>query len=89
MTKTKYHCKDCVMFNDDDPKFPYCLGKDLYTYANPDNETCEGVVLNVYHCKDCIFFDNDNVCKSDTVEMYTANFSEACSRFEYKNEFNN
>lgn len=41
-----------------------------------------------YTCKDCIFYKNE-VCKSDSVEMYTANFSEACSRFEYKNEFVN
>lgn len=41
-----------------------------------------------FHCKDCIFFEKD-VCKSDAVEMYTAEFSEACSRFEFKNEFVN
>lgn len=42
--------------------------------------------MTEYTCKDCIFYNNE-VCKSDSVEIYTAEFSKACSRFEYKEEF--
>lgn len=41
-----------------------------------------------YTCKDCIFFDKD-ACRFDAVDVYTAEFSESCSRFECKNEFDN
>ena len=41
MAQTKYTCKDCVLLNDEDSEFPYCLGKDLYTYTNPDDDAWE------------------------------------------------
>lgn len=40
MAQTKYTCKDCVLLNDEDLEFPYCIGKDLYTYTNPDDDAC-------------------------------------------------
>ena len=29
MAQTKYTCKDCVLLNDEDSDFTYCMGKDL------------------------------------------------------------
>ena len=57
MAQTKYTCKDCVLFNDEDSEFQYCLGKDLYTDANPDDDACGDIIPLVYTCKDCFFFN--------------------------------
>ena len=27
MAQTEYTCKDCVLLNDEDFEFPYCMGK--------------------------------------------------------------
>lgn len=56
MEQTDYTCKDCVLLNDEDSEFPYCLGKDLYTDANPDDDACGDIIPLVYTCKDCFFF---------------------------------
>ena len=48
MVQTKYTCKDCVLLNDEDSEFPYCMGKDLYTYANPDDDACGDIIPIVY-----------------------------------------
>lgn len=61
MAQTKYTCKDCVLLNDEDSEFPYCMGKDLYTYANPDDDACGDIIPLVYTCKDCFFF-KDGAC---------------------------
>lgn len=29
MEQPDYTCKDCVLLNDEDSEFPYCVGKDL------------------------------------------------------------
>ena len=29
MAQTKYTCNDCVLLNDEDSEFPYCMGKRL------------------------------------------------------------
>jgi len=82
----KFHCKDCVMSNDDSPEFPYCMGKDLYTCANPENETCEDVELMVFTCKDCIFFNN-GTCKEEKYGRDVDAEDNVCTTFEYKKEF--
>lgn len=48
MAQTKYTCKDCVLLNDEDSEFPCCMGKDLYTYANPDNDACGDIIFRWY-----------------------------------------
>ncbi len=48
MAQTKYTCKDCVLLNDEDSEFPYCLCKDLYTDANPDDDACGDIIPLVY-----------------------------------------
>ena len=59
MAQTDYTCKDCVLFNDDEPDLPFCMGKDLYTHAGPDDDACGDIIPLVYTCKDCFFFKND------------------------------
>ena len=56
MEQTEYTCKDCVLFNYEDFEFPYCMGKNSYTYVNPDDDACGDSIPLVYTCKDCLFF---------------------------------
>lgn len=83
MAQTKYTCKDCVLLNDEDSEFPYCLCKDLYTYANPNDDACGYIIPLVYTCKDCFFF-KDGVCHHPTVIMFTSKEDPSCEHFEYK-----
>ena len=83
MGQTEYTCKDCVLFNDEDSEFPYCLCKDLYTDANPDDDACGYIIPLVYTCKDCFFF-KDGVCHHPTVIMFTSKEDTSCEHFEYK-----
>ena len=83
MEQTKYTCKDCVLLNDEDSEFPYCLGKDLYTDANPDDDACGDIIPLVYTCKDCLFFKND-ICHNTTEKRYTSEENPSCRDFEYK-----
>ena len=83
MTHTKYTCKDCVLLNNEDSEFPYCMGKDLYTDANPDDYACGDIIPLVYTCKDCFFF-KDGVCHHHTVNMFTSEEDPSCEHFEYK-----
>ena len=83
MAQTEYTCKDCVLFNDEDSEFPYCLCKDLYTDANPDDDACGYIIPMVYTCKDCFFF-KDGVCHHPTVIMFTSKEDPSCEHFEYK-----
>lgn len=69
MAQTKYTCKDCVLLNDEDSEFPYCMGKDLYTDANPDDDACGDIIPLVYTCKDCFFF-KDDICHNTTEKRY-------------------
>lgn len=84
MAQTKYTCKDCVLLNDEDSEFPYCLGKDLYTYANPDDDACGDIIPLVYTCKDCFFFDNGGECKEGRFGIDVSGDDYACTDFEYK-----
>ena len=83
MEQTNYTCKDCVLLNDEEPEFPYCMGKDLYTYANPDDDACGDIIPLVYTWKDCFFFKN-GVCHHPTVIMFTSKEDPSCTDFEYK-----
>ena len=71
MAQIKYTCKDCVLFNDDEPDLPFCMGKDLYTHAGPDDDACGDIIPLVYTCKDCFFFKND-ICHNTTEKRYTS-----------------
>ena len=83
MAQTEYTCKDCVFFNDEDFEFPYCMGKNLYTYVNPDDDACGDIITLEYTCKDCFFF-KDGVCHHPTVNMFTSKEDHSCEHFEYK-----
>ena len=82
MAQTKYTCKDCIFLNDEDSEFPYCLCKDLYTDANPNDYACGDIIPLVYTCKDCFFF-KDGVCHHPTVNMFTSEEDPSCGHFEY------
>ena len=85
MEQTNYTCKDCVLLNDEEPEFPYCMGKDLYTYANPDDDACGDIIPLVYTCKDCFFFDNGVCeCKEERFWRDVSKDDCACTDFEYK-----
>ena len=83
MEHTEYTCKDCVLLNDEDSEFPYCLGKDLYTDANPDDDACGYIIPLVYTCKDCFFF-KDGACNHHNEIMFTSEDNPSCTCFEYK-----
>ena len=83
MEQTKYTCKDCVFLNDEDSEFPYCLCKDLYTDANPNDDACGYIIPLVYTCKDCFFFDN-GTCKEERFWRDVSGDDDACTDFEYK-----
>ena len=83
MEQNKYTCKDCVLFNDEDFEFPYCMGKNLYTDANHDDDACGDIIPLVYTCKDCFFFNND-ICHNTTEKRYTSEENTSCRDFEYK-----
>ena len=83
MAQTKYTCKDCVLLNDEDSEFPCCMGKDLYTYANPDNDACGDIIPLVYTCKDCFFF-KDRVCNDPNEMRFSSEENPSCISFEYK-----
>lgn len=68
MAQTKYTCKDCVLLNDEDSGLPYCMGKDLYTYVNPNDDACGDIIPLVYTCKDCFFF-KDGVCNDTLMRL--------------------
>ena len=82
MEQTDYTCKDCVLFNDEDFEFPYCMGENLYTYVNPDDDACGDIIPLVYTCKDCFFF-KDGVCHHPTVNMFNSEENHSCGHFEY------
>ena len=82
MAQNKYTCKDCVLLNDEDSEFPYCLGKDLYTDANPDDYACGDIIPLVYTCKDCLFFDN-GTCKEERFSRDVSGDDDACTGFEH------
>lgn len=85
MEQTKYTCKDCVLLNDEDSEFPYCMGKDLYTDANPDDDACGDIIPLIYTCKDCFFFDNGVwECKEERFGRDVSEDDDACTDFEYK-----
>ena len=84
MAQIKYTCKDCVLLNDEDSEFPYCMGKDLYTYANPDDDACGDIIPLVYTCKDCCFFFDNGTCKEERFGRDVSGEDEACTDFEYK-----
>lgn len=85
MEQTEYTCKDCVLFNDEDFKFPYCMGKNLYTDVNPDDDACGDIIPLVYTCKDCFFFDNGVwECKEERFGRDVSEDDDACTDFEYK-----
>ena len=83
MAQTEYTCKDCVLLNDEDSDFPYCLGKDLYTDANPDDDACGYIIPLVYTCKDCFFFKN-GACNHPNEIKFTSDENPSCTDFEYK-----
>ena len=83
MEQTNYTCKDCVLFNDEDSEFPYCLGKDLYTDANPNDDACGYIIPLVYTCKDCFFFKN-GACNHHNDIRFTSDENPSCTDFEYK-----
>ena len=83
MEQTDYTCKDCVLFNDEDSEFPYCLGKDLYTDANPNDDACGYIIPMVYTCKDCFFFKN-GACNHHNDIRFTSEENPSCIGFEYK-----
>lgn len=84
MEQTDYTCKDCVLFNDEDYEFPYCMGENLYTYVNPDDDACGDIIPLVYTCKDCFFFDNGGECKEERFGRDVSGDDDACTDFEYK-----
>ena len=81
--KTDYTCKDCVLLNDEEPDFTYCMVKDLYTYANPDDDACGDIIPLVYTCKDCFFFKN-GACNHHNEISFTSEENPSCTDFEYK-----
>ena len=83
MEQTDYTCKDCVLLNDEDSEFPYCLGKDLYTDANPNDDACGYIIPLVYTCKDCFFFKN-GACNHHNDIRFTSEENPSCIGFEYK-----
>ena len=83
MEQTKYTCKDCVLLNDEDSEFQYCLGKDLYTDANPNDDACGYIIPLVYTCKDCFFFKN-GACNHHNDIRFTSEENPSCIGFEYK-----
>ena len=83
MEQTKYTCKDCVLLNDEDSEFPYCMGKDLYTDANPNDDACGYIIPLVYTCKDCFFFKN-GACNHHNDIRFTSEENPSCIGFEYK-----
>ena len=83
MAQTEYTCKDCVLLNDEDSEFPYCIGKDLYTDANPDDDAFGDIIPLVYTCNDCFFFDN-GTCKEERFGRDVSVDDDACTYFEYK-----
>ena len=83
MEQTKYTCKDCVLLNDEDSEFTYCLGKDLYTDANPNDDACGYIIPLVYTCKDCFFFKN-GACNHHNDIRFTSEENPSCIGFEYK-----
>lgn len=82
MEQTDYTCKDCVLFNDEDPGYPYCMGKHLYTYVNPDDDACGDIIPLAYTCKDCFFYLNET-CKHSDEYRTTTEENEACVNFEW------
>ena len=83
MAQTKYTCKDCGVLHEEDSGLPYCLGKDLYTDANPDDDACGDIIPLVYTCKDCFFFDN-GTCKEERFWRDVSVDDDSCTYFEYK-----
>ena len=83
MAQTEYTCKDCVLLNDEDSEFPYCIGKDLYTDANPNDDACGYIIPLVYTCKDCFFFKN-GACNHHNEIRFTSDENPSCTDFEYK-----
>ena len=83
MAQTKYTCKDCVLLNDEDSEFPYCLGKNSYTYVNPDDDACGGIIPLAYTCKDCFFFKEGKCCHP-TEKKFASEENPSCRDFEYK-----
>ena len=83
MAQTEYTCKDCVLFNDEDFEFPYCMGKNLYTYVNPDDDACGDIIPLGYTCKDCFFFKN-GACNHPNEIKFTSDENPSCTDFEYK-----
>ena len=83
MAQTYHTCNDCVLLNDEDSEFPYCLGKDLYTDANPDDDACGYIIPLVYTCKDCFFFKNE-ACNHHNEIRFTSEENPSCINFEYK-----
>ena len=83
MAQTKYTCKDSVLSNDEDSEFPHCLGKDLYTDANPDDDACGDIIPLVYTCKDCFLF-KDGDCNHHNEIRFTSEENPSCTDFEYK-----
>ena len=83
MEQTEYTCKDCVLLNDEDFEFPYCMGKNSYTYVNPDDDACGEIIPLVYTCKDCLFFDN-GTCKEERFWRDVTGDDVASPDFAYK-----
>ena len=83
MEHNDYTCKDCVLLNDEDSEFTYCLCKDLYTDANPDDDACGYIIPLVYTCKDCFFFKN-GACNHHNEIRFTSEENPSCKDFEYK-----
>ena len=83
MEQTDYTCKDCVLFNEENFEFPYCMGKNLYTYVNPDDDACGDIIPLVYTCKDCFFF-KDGKCCHPTEKKFSSEEIPSCTEFEYK-----
>ena len=63
--------------------FHTAWGKDLYTYANPDDDACGDIIPLVYTCKDCFFFEND-ISHNTTERRYASGENASCTDFEYK-----
>ena len=85
MEQNDYTCKDCVLLNDEDFEFSYCMGKNSFTYVNPDDDACGDIIPLVYTCKDCFFFDNGVwECKEERFGRDVSEDDDACTDFEYK-----
>ena len=83
MAQTKYTCKDCVLLNDEDSEFQYCMGKDLYPDANPDDDACGDIIPLVYTCKDCFFYKK-GACNHHNEIRFPSEENPSCTDFEYK-----